>query len=170
MATKTIEAELLELEQRYWQAIQDRDVKAAMALTDFPCIVAGRKGVGSIDPKTYEGIMKSATYTLRRFEIRDGAQVRLFNDDVAVVAYQVHEDLTVDGSRDTPRGRHERVVAATAGGAARRTRSRSPGIRSGGTGRGSDARSEESGKSSAGVGTIPSATTMSFSPGARSSW
>ncbi len=97
MATKTIEAELLELEQRYWQAIQDRDVKAAMALTDFPCIVAGAKGVGSIDPKTYEGIMKSATYTLRRFEIRDGAQVRLFNDDVAVVAYQVHEDLTVDG-------------------------------------------------------------------------
>ena len=97
MATKTIEAELLELERRYWQAIQDRDVKAAMALTDFPCIVAGAMGVGSIDPKAYEGIMTSATYTLRRFEIKDGAQVRLFNDDVAVVAYQVHEDLTVDG-------------------------------------------------------------------------
>ena len=26
MATKTIEAELLELEQRYWQALKDQDV------------------------------------------------------------------------------------------------------------------------------------------------
>jgi hypothetical protein len=41
MATKTIETELLELEKRYWQAIKDQDVEAAMRLTDDPCIVAG---------------------------------------------------------------------------------------------------------------------------------
>jgi hypothetical protein len=30
MATQTIEAELLDLEKRYWQAIKDQDVDAAM--------------------------------------------------------------------------------------------------------------------------------------------
>jgi hypothetical protein len=29
MAPKTVERELLELERRYWQAIQDKDVDAA---------------------------------------------------------------------------------------------------------------------------------------------
>jgi ketosteroid isomerase-like protein len=96
MATQTIEVELLALEKRYWQAIKDKDVDAAMRLTDFPCIVAGSSGVGSIDQKTFTGMMGGAAYTLNRFEIKD-VQVRLLRDDVAITAYKVHEELTVDG-------------------------------------------------------------------------
>ena len=94
--TQTIESELLGLEKRYWQAIKDKDIDAAMRLTDFPCIVTGSSGVGSIDQKTFGTMMKSASYTLNRFEIKS-EQVRLLRDDVAVVAYQVREELTVDG-------------------------------------------------------------------------
>jgi|SRR5882724_7673081 len=97
MTTQTIEAELLELENRFWQAIKDKDVDAAVPLTDWPCIVTGAQGLGSIDQKTFTAMLKGAPYTLDRFEIKDGAQVRLVRDDVAVVAYQVHEELTVDG-------------------------------------------------------------------------
>ena len=97
MTTQTSEAELWGLEKRYWQAIKDKDVDAAMRLTDFPCIVTGASGVGSIDQKTFGTMMKSASYTLNRFEVKDGAQIRMLRDDVAVVAYQVHEELTVDG-------------------------------------------------------------------------
>jgi uncharacterized protein (TIGR02246 family) len=97
MGTRTIEAELLDLEKRYWQAIKDKDVDAAMRLTDEPCIVTGAQGVGSIDRKTFAAMMQAAPYTLHRFELKDGAQVRLVRDDVAIVAYQVHEELTVDG-------------------------------------------------------------------------
>jgi ketosteroid isomerase-like protein len=97
MATKTIEAELLELEQRYWQAIKDQDVDAAMRLTDERCIVTGAQGIGVMDRKTLAAMMKATSYTLNRFELKDGAQVRLLRDDVAIVAYQVHEELTVDG-------------------------------------------------------------------------
>jgi ketosteroid isomerase-like protein len=97
MTTQTIEAELLGLERRYWQAIKDKDVDAAISLTDFPCIVAGARGIGAIDRKTFTAMMGGASYTLHRFEIKKGAQVRLLTDDVAVVAYQVHEELTVDG-------------------------------------------------------------------------
>jgi uncharacterized protein (TIGR02246 family) len=97
MTTQTIEAELLGLEKRYWQAIKDRDAETAMRLTDEPCIVTGAQGLGALDRKTLGAMMKAATYTLHRFEIKEGAQVRLLRDDVAIVAYRVHEELTVDG-------------------------------------------------------------------------
>jgi len=96
-ATKTVEAELLELEKRFWQALKDQDADTAMRLTDEPCIVTGAQGVGAIDRKTLGVMIKSASYTLQRFELKQGAQVRLLRDDVAIVAYQVHEELTVDG-------------------------------------------------------------------------
>jgi ketosteroid isomerase-like protein len=97
MATKTIEAELLDLEKRYWQALKDQDVDATMRLTDEPCIVTGAQGIGLIDHKTLAAMIQASSYTLNRFVLKDGAQVRLLRDDVAIVAYQVHEELTVDG-------------------------------------------------------------------------
>ena len=97
MGSKTIENELLDLEKRYWQALKDQDVETVMRLTDEPCIVAGAQGIGVIDRKTLGSMVKSATYTLDHFELKDGAQVRLLGNDVAIVAYQVHEKLTVEG-------------------------------------------------------------------------
>lgn len=67
-----------------------------MRLTDFPCLVAGASGVGLIDKETYRKMMSSAGYTLHDFKIKD-AKINFPNDDVALVAYKVHEDLTVDG-------------------------------------------------------------------------
>ncbi len=97
MTTKTIKAELLDLEKRYWQAIKDQDVDAAMGLTDEPCIITGAQGVGLIDRGTLAAMMKTTSYTLNDYVLKDGAQVRLLGDNVAIVAYQVHEELTVEG-------------------------------------------------------------------------
>ena len=97
MTTQTIESELLELEKRYWQALQDQDAETAVELSDDPCLLAGAQGLALIDRKTLAAMMKSPNYTLDRFELKDDAQVRLLGDDVAAVAYTVHEELTVDG-------------------------------------------------------------------------
>ena len=97
MATKSVEKELLDLERQYWQAIKDKDVDAALRLTDDPCIIAGARGVSSVDSKTLAGMFKGANYTLHRFSLNEDAQVRQLSDDVAIVAYNVHEELTVDG-------------------------------------------------------------------------
>jgi len=96
MSTRDIEKQLLELERQYWQAIQDGDVDTAMRLTDDPCIVAGAQGVGRIDRKALGAMLDSAEYRLNAFHF-DNVQVRLLRDDVAIVAYKVHEDLTVEG-------------------------------------------------------------------------
>jgi ketosteroid isomerase-like protein len=92
-----IERELVDLERRYWQALKDKDVDAAMELTDDPCIVAGAQGVGVIDHPTYERMMENATWTIVDFEIGDDVQILMLDDDTAFVAYTVHEKLDVDG-------------------------------------------------------------------------
>jgi uncharacterized protein (TIGR02246 family) len=96
MSTTTLEAELLGLEKQYWQALKDNDLDTALRLTDEPCLLTGAQGVGLVDRKTLAAMMKSASYTLNRFELKN-VQVRPLRDDVAVIAYQVHEELTVEG-------------------------------------------------------------------------
>jgi len=93
----TIESELLGLEKQFWQALKDRDVETAERLTDFPCVVSGAQGVATIYRQEFAGMMTSPSYSLDRFELEDDAKVRLVGDDVAVMAYKVHEELTVEG-------------------------------------------------------------------------
>jgi hypothetical protein len=97
MKSTQIEQELLALERQYWQAMKDRDADTAMRLSDDPAIVTGPQGVMRLDRSTLGGLMKAAPYTLDDFTIGDDAHVHLLGDDVAVLAYNVHEELTVDG-------------------------------------------------------------------------
>ena len=97
MATTTIERELLTLERRYWQALKDGDVDAALSLTDDPCIVVGAQGVGRVDHQAYRQMMTAnPTWEILDFSVDDDAQIQVIGD-TAIVAYTVHEELTVDG-------------------------------------------------------------------------
>jgi hypothetical protein len=91
-----IEAQLLDLERQYWQAIKDKDVQAAMRLTDDPCIVTGAQGVARIDQKAFAGMLQAGGWTLHEFTITE-PQVRVLSEGVAVVAYKVKELMTVEG-------------------------------------------------------------------------
>ena len=96
MSRQAAEQELADLEQRYWKAIRDKDVDAAVGLTDDGCILTGAQGVSRIDPKTFGAMMSSGSWTLNEFTLSD-VQVNVVSDDVAIVAYKVHEEITVDG-------------------------------------------------------------------------
>jgi uncharacterized protein (TIGR02246 family) len=97
MAEGPIEAQLLDLEKQYWQAIKDRDVQAAMRLTDEPCIVTGAQGVARISQKQFANMLQAGGWTLHQFDLSD-VQVRVLSEDVAIVAYKVKEVLTVEGN------------------------------------------------------------------------
>jgi ketosteroid isomerase-like protein len=101
MTPTAIEKELLDLEKQYWQAIKDKDIDAAVRLTDEPSIVAGAQGVAQINREAFAAMMRGAKWTLHRFELGADAQVRLLKDDIAVVAYNVLEELTVEGKAVT---------------------------------------------------------------------
>jgi hypothetical protein len=95
MASQSVEQELLGLEKQYWQAIKDQNYEAALQLTDDPCIVAGAQGVSSIDKDRFRQMMEATHYTLDEFSISDDAEVRMLSDDVAILAYKVHEEVTL---------------------------------------------------------------------------
>jgi ketosteroid isomerase-like protein len=95
---KAVEREILGLENRYWEAIQDRDVDTALSMTDDPCLVAGATGIARIERDNLMKMMKNAKYTLHSFEVKK-PEMRLVNGDVALLAYEVREDMTVDGKR-----------------------------------------------------------------------
>lgn len=97
MASTELKQELLELEKKFWQALKDRDVDTVMRLTDDSCIVAGPQGFALISRQALGDMMKNANYTLDEFDLEDDAQVRLLNDDAAVLAYKVHSEMTVEG-------------------------------------------------------------------------
>lgn len=92
-----VEDQLLELERRYWQALKDNDEETAAKLSDDPCIVAGSQGVASLDRRSIAAMMKQGGWKLNSFQIDPNVKVKLIADDVAVLAYKVREELTVDG-------------------------------------------------------------------------
>ena len=96
MANKSVENQLIELEKQYWDAIKNKDVATAARLTDDPCLIAGSHGIARVSKEQFPSIMRAATYTLHDFELKD-TEVRLLSDDVAILAYKVHEELTVEG-------------------------------------------------------------------------
>ena len=101
MTQQTLEQDLLALERQYWQALKDKDVDGALALTDEPCLVTGAQGVGSVDKQAYAAMMEHATWAIEDFVIGDDVQVRILSDDTAILAYTVREQLQVDGESVT---------------------------------------------------------------------
>src|SRR5690242_1646342 len=91
------EREILELEHAYWRALQEGNVDAALALNDETCVVLGAQGYAAIDARTFATMMKSDRWKLLRYEFLGEPVVRQLTPDVAVIAYKVREEMTVEG-------------------------------------------------------------------------
>lgn len=92
----SLEQDILAEEKRFWQSMIDRDSAVGAAMTAEPCIVTGAQGVGKIDRKTFAAMMEGGAWTLKSYEFRDVKFVEAA-DNVAIIAYTVREELTVDG-------------------------------------------------------------------------
>ena len=89
---------LLDLEKRFWDAMQTKDAGTAANMTDDACIIVGAQGVSAIDPKTMGKLTTEGDWQLQQFSFDDrSTQVQFVNEDVAIVAYKVNERVVVDG-------------------------------------------------------------------------
>ena len=96
MTTNRLANELLDLEKQYWEALKEKDVDTAMQLTADECILTGAQGVSNIKKQALGDMLQNAPYELHAYELKDPV-VREIQDDIAILAYNVHEELTVDG-------------------------------------------------------------------------
>lgn len=81
-----MEAEIIELEKKYWDGMENHNYETVRSLTHFPCIVASKNGVQSVDEATFK----------KMFESGDGDKIKVVNitdfqtqttDTTATVAY-----------------------------------------------------------------------------------
>lgn len=94
----TVTNEIMDLEHRFWDAMQTKDADAATSLTDDGCIVVGAQGVSAIDAKTMGKMTTEGKWKLDEYTFdEDKAQIRMLTDDIAIVAYNVKESVEVDG-------------------------------------------------------------------------
>ncbi|MEZ4364821.1 MAG: nuclear transport factor 2 family protein [Kofleriaceae bacterium] len=91
-----IEVEILEAETRYWQALKDLDTAAIQALSTEPTLVTGASGVAEFGREVLGQTLHQGGWRLDDFSLSE-ATVRRLTDDVAVIAYKVEEQMTVDG-------------------------------------------------------------------------
>ena len=94
--TGTTEKDLIALERKYWDAMITKDVDTAVRMSDDPCYIAGAQGVSQISNDQYRKLMTDGKWTLHSYTM-DRILARQVSADVAVVAYTVTEQLTVDG-------------------------------------------------------------------------
>jgi hypothetical protein len=75
----------------------EKDLDSALALTDFPCLIAGARGVRSVDREEFEKIFRGPREEIADFAMSERPEVRLLNPETAVVAYSVRTTTRADG-------------------------------------------------------------------------
>ena len=98
--------EIIELERRFWQAMVDMDVDAAIALLDEQSTVAGARGIHHFYPAEYKAMAWAGDARVTSFEFSD-EKVIFPIEDVAVASYKARQSFTMDGNS------HEMVVYDT---------------------------------------------------------
>jgi ketosteroid isomerase-like protein len=88
--------QIIDLENRFWQAIKSKDVDSAKAMVADQALVTGPSGTMRINPETFAQQMREAPWTLDQFEFRE-SDVLFPSEDVAVITYKVHQAGQMEG-------------------------------------------------------------------------
>ena len=86
---------IVDLETRFWQSMVDKNAKVAKAMIADQCLVTGPNGTMKINPDKYEEMTRDGKWTLDKFKLSD-VDIVFPTEDVAVIAYKVHETGTLD--------------------------------------------------------------------------
>ncbi|MDQ6472457.1 nuclear transport factor 2 family protein [Flavobacterium sp. LHD-80] len=93
-----MEGQILELEKKYWQGVENNDYEIVRNLTLFPCIVAGKNGIQSISEADFKNMFDSGQTNkikvLKIYEVKE----KLIAENTAVIGYLLDFEI-VDNSQ-----------------------------------------------------------------------
>ena len=96
-----MEGQIIELEKKYWEGVQNHDYETVKNLTMFPCIVAGKNGVQSISETEFKKMFDSGqTNKIKVLNIYD-VKEKLIAENTAVIGYRLDFEI-VDQSQKEP--------------------------------------------------------------------
>lgn len=83
-----METQIIELEKKYWRGMEDHDYETVKNLTRFPCIVAGKNGVRSVDEPQFKAMFESGAGAQYKVIDISGVASQII-DETAVIAYEI---------------------------------------------------------------------------------
>ena len=96
-----METQIIELEKKYWQGMENHDYETVKNLTHFPCIIAGKTGLQSVDEATFKKMFESADGNKIKVLNISNVETQLLAENTAVTAYQIELEMA-DDKRNTP--------------------------------------------------------------------
>ncbi|MFC0780647.1 DUF4440 domain-containing protein [Flavobacterium sp. HJSW_4] len=96
-----METQIIELEKKYWHGVENDDYETVKNLTMFPCVVAGKNGIQSINEEEFKKMFDSGqTNKIKVLNIYD-VKEKLISENTVVIGYLL--DFTIlDDSQKTP--------------------------------------------------------------------
>ena len=82
-----METQIIELEKKYWKAMEAHDYKTVKSLTRFPCIVAGKSGVRNVDESTFKKMFDSGDGNKIKIVNKSRIETQVLNENTAAIAY-----------------------------------------------------------------------------------
>lgn len=90
-----MENQILELEKKYWHGMESHDFQTVKDLTFFPCLVAGKNGVSSVDEATYQKMFESGKDKQTKVLNISSVESQIIQETTAIIAYLI--ELAYDG-------------------------------------------------------------------------
>jgi hypothetical protein len=89
---------IIDLEQKFWRTMVDKDTEASVAMLPEKSIVTGAQGAALLSHDDYRGMARQgdSLWKLKSFQL-DDVKVIFPAKDVAVIAYTVTEEMEVEG-------------------------------------------------------------------------
>ena len=81
--------QIMALEKQYWNGMETHNYDTVKNLTHFPCIIAGKDGVRSVNEPEFKTMFESGANVSWKILDLSGGQVQQLNNDTAIIAYQV---------------------------------------------------------------------------------
>ena len=96
-----MEKEILAMEKKYWQAMEDHDFETVKKLTRFPCIVAGKNGVKSVDEAMFKNMFDSGANAKIKVLNISNVETQAVSKKSGVIAYLIELGTAYDEQNTT---------------------------------------------------------------------
>ena len=88
--------QIVALEKSYWDAMKSKDGRRTAELSAKTALVTGARGIMSIPKEKMGKMTEEGSWTLESYAFED-VEVSTPSNDVAIIAYTVRQNVTVDG-------------------------------------------------------------------------
>ncbi|WET02999.1 DUF4440 domain-containing protein [Flavobacterium sp. YJ01] len=91
-----MENQIIELEKKYWNGMENHEYETVKNLTLFPCIVASKNGVQSVDESTFKKMFESGDGDKIKVMNISNVETKLIAENTAIIGYIIELGIKDD--------------------------------------------------------------------------